>query len=361
MRKWLAMLRPSPCVTRRLLMLGVLAGVAVGAFCWGHYGALPATDAQTPSGPPATAVPARDNRRIDEYSSRVVGYVYGNIPVMREELGEYLIARFGAERLDFLINRKLVEMACKAQGITITDGQVDAQLIEDLKSFPTGMTLDVFVKQVLKRYNKTLYEWREDVIRPKLAMTALCKPLVNVTPWEVEQEFESKYGPKVQCRIIILQDGNKTVLSANDKIWQHASQSEAAFKEEATKQFIKELASKEGLAPPIFKHCSEKKLEEVAFSLQPGQISGLHQASDKTWFILRCEKHLPPDRDKRIEDERTKLYHQVYDKKLAAEIPRMFNRLRAEANPKNLLKREAAQRAMPAVSPVKMVAPPTSH
>jgi hypothetical protein len=358
MRKWLAMLRPSPAFARRLLMLGVVAGVAVGAFCWGHYGAVPPAEGQQLSAPVTpTTVSATPGGRTDDYSRRVVAYVYDGIPVMREELGEYLIARFGKERLEFLINRKLVEMACKSQGIVITDAQVNAQLEEDIKSFGAGMTLDGFVNQVLKRFNKTLYEWKEDVIRPKLAMTALCKPLINVTPLDIEKEFESRYGPKVQCRIIILKDGEKAILAANEKIWQHACQSEAAFREEAKKQFIPELASHEGEAPPIFKHCSEKALEDNAFRLQPGQTSGLIQASDKTWFILRCERQIPPDLTKKIEHERPMLYREVYEKMLAAEIPKFFQKLRADARPRNLLVTETNPPAMPTLSPIKMINP----
>lgn len=363
MRKWLAVLRPNPWLTRRLLMLGILAGVGVGAFCWGHYGAVPVIDAQTVNVPTTpvreNSVPATPGARTEDYSRRVVAYVYDNIPIMREELGEYLIARFGQERLDFLINRKLVEMACKAQGIEITDAQVNAQLIEDIKAFGPSMDLKRFEKDVLGKFKKSLYEWREDVIRPKLAMTALCKPLIKVTPLDVEQEFESRYGPKVQCRIIVLQDGEKAVLAANEKVWHHASESEAAFREEARKQFIPELQAHEGEAPPIFKHCSEKALEEAAFRLQPGQTSGLIQASDKTWFILRCEKLIPPNQTVRLEDERGKLYHEVFEKKLAAEIPKMFQQLRAQARPRNLLIPENNTPVMPTLSPIKMVSPPS--
>jgi hypothetical protein len=361
MRKWLAMLRPSPTVLRRLLMVGVLAGVGVGAFCWGHYGAVSSADGQQINVPVTPAsdkhVTSTPGATTDDYSRRVVGYVYDNIPVMREELGEYLIARFGKERLEFLMNRKIVEMACKSQGIVITDAQVEAQLIEDIKSFPNITTREQFTNQVLKRFNKTLYEWKEDVIRPKLAMSALVKPLVKVTPLDVEREFESRYGPKVQCRLIVLRDGDKHV---NEKIWQEAAASEAGFREQAHKQFIPELAAHDGEAPPIFRHCPEKALEDAAFQLKPGETSGLIQASDKTWFILRCEKHIPADQSVRLDQVRMKLTQEVYDKMLAAEIPKFFQRLREQAHPRNMLD-EHAHYTAPNLSPVKMIAPPVSH
>src|SRR5436190_293541 len=77
----------------------------------------PAFPAQRASDTPASASDA---------SRRVVAYIYGNVPVTREDLGEYLIARFGVERVDFLVNHKIVNMACQAKGIVITDGEVEA-------------------------------------------------------------------------------------------------------------------------------------------------------------------------------------------------------------------------------------------
>ena len=54
------------------------------------------------------------------------------------------------------------------RNITVSDAEVDAQLDQDLKAFQPTISKDDFVNKILKRYNKSLYEWKEDVIRPKL-------------------------------------------------------------------------------------------------------------------------------------------------------------------------------------------------
>jgi hypothetical protein len=331
MRKWLTVLRPNPWLARRLMLLAILAAVGVGAFCLGRHGG-PA-DAAQPGGTggvdlmPVSATPGANTT---DYSRRVIAHIYGNIPVMREELGEYLIARYGKERVEFLVNRKIVEMACKSRNIVVTDTDVEVQLKRDIESFGPNMTLDGFVNQVLKRFNKTLYEWKEDVIRPKLEMTRLVTPLIQVTPDDVRNEFESRYGPKVKCRMIVLQEKHPRP----QEVWEQVRLSEDAFLKAAGDQqiqFIPQLQSSKGEIPPIYRHFPDANIEKEAFSLEPGQISKLIGMPDHTIVILRCEQKVAADQSKRLEDERINLNREVFDKKLAMEIPRFFQRMQKDA------------------------------
>jgi hypothetical protein len=358
MRKWLSVLRPNPWLARRLMMLAVLAAVGVSAFCLGRHGA-PAEAAQPGgTGPVVGHVTATPGARTDDYSRRVIAYVYGNVPVMREELGEYLIARFGKERIDFLINRKLVEMACQAQKITVTDAEVDVQLAQDIASFGANMTLDGFVNQVLKRFNKSLFEWKEDVIRPKLEMTKLVRPLVKVTPDDERDEFEARYGPKVKCRMIVLDPKYPRPLD----VWEKVRQSEDAFMKAAMDpqiQFIPQLQSCKGEMPAIYKHFPDPKIEKEAFLLEPGQVSSVIGMPDKTTVILRCEQRIAADASKRLEDERVRLHQEVFDKKLAVQIPQFFQRLRDDA--KVRIEPPFNQTPPPVVAAPKMVPPPVGN
>src|SRR4029077_12375247 len=97
------------------------------------------------------------------------------------------------------------------------------------------ITLDQFVNQVLRRFNKTLYEWKEDVIRPKLALAKLAAPRVTVTEKDLHDGFEARYGEKVECRMICLQE--RTPDNVKSDIWTKVSKEENAFAEEAGKQF----------------------------------------------------------------------------------------------------------------------------
>src|SRR5262249_44598581 len=147
-------IRPSGPAWRKVAMGGFVVGVAALAFFWGRHGATHAL-AQGPQGQrggPLAGSPKSD------YDRRVVAYIYGNIPITREDLGEYLIARFGAERAEYLVNHRIIELACQQRGITVSDAEVDAQIQEDIKAFGGTITEKQFVDVILKRYNKTLYE-----------------------------------------------------------------------------------------------------------------------------------------------------------------------------------------------------------
>src|SRR5262249_7487889 len=145
--------------------------------------------------PPVAAEPPSD------YARRVVAYIHGNIPITREELGEYLIARVGADKLDLLINKRIIDHACQQKGIQVDDAEVEAALAEDVKGLNVNRA--EFVNKLLKHYNKTLYEWKEDVIRPRLLLTKLCRDRVFVTNDDLLQAFEAYYGEKVDCKMIM--------------------------------------------------------------------------------------------------------------------------------------------------------------
>src|SRR5438105_14620031 len=96
------------------LVIGFL-GLVVGAYFLGRCATLPAAAAQgaddskskTDASPHHLSLtPGANATRLGEGASsrQVVAYIYGSIPITREDLGEYLIARQGAERLELMVN-----------------------------------------------------------------------------------------------------------------------------------------------------------------------------------------------------------------------------------------------------------------
>src|SRR5215813_11966482 len=110
-------------MSRSRLLLGVaLLGLAALTISWGRNGSLsratanppmPPQATTPPDSPPATTGPATD------YSHRVVAYIYDTVPITREELGEYLIARMGKERLGNLVNKRIIEHVCQQKGVEV--------------------------------------------------------------------------------------------------------------------------------------------------------------------------------------------------------------------------------------------------
>jgi hypothetical protein len=259
------------------------------------------------------------------------------VAITRQDLGEFLIARVGAQRLDFLVNHKIIEQECIKRNIYVSDAEVEAQLIEDLKGMKVP-DLKTFVNSVLKRFQKTLFEYKEDVIRPRLALRKLYEGTIQVSPRDIQDAFEAKYGPKVSVRVIVL--GNEMQESQRQKVWQDVRKDEKAFMEYARDHNVAALAPTAGLVPPIHKHFGDATMERVAFSLKKGQVSELFQITDKSWLIFRCEDIVAPDLSHQLAVESLVLQREVFERKLAEEVPKRFAELRQVAGPKVLLEKD---------------------
>jgi hypothetical protein len=308
-------------------------GVVALAFCWSRTSSLPQATAQAPAAPRsmAAALPNVPEPSPD-YSRRVVAYIYGNVPITREELGEYLIARLGAEKLELLVNKRIIDRACQEKGIEVTAAEVEAALAEDLK----GINIDRagFVNKVLKQYGKTLYEWKEDVIRPRLLLTKLCRDRVSISEQDLREAFEARYGEKVDCRIIMWPPGQEQLAR---KAYGDIRTSEEEFERMARSQANPNLAATGGQIMPISRYSGNPEVEQEAFRLKPGELSRVIGTPEGA-VVLKCNKRVPPDTSKSLEHERASLEKEVFDKKIQQEIPKVFNELRNQAKPNLILR-----------------------
>ncbi len=324
MRKCIDLMKANPWLTKRLAVLVMVVVVGAGSFWFGRR----------QSGVHVTAGGSGD--KDGDANTRAVAYVYNNIPVTRAEFGDYLINRLGVERLEFMINRKIVEMECTKHNIVATDMEVQARFLKDVESFsgPTKLTPVEFVNNVLRKFGKTEYEWREDVIRPKILMEKLVQSSVKITENDLREGFEARFGPKAECRMIVIDKGQRQF---GLKVWENARKGQADFLVEATKQFIPSLASVAGKVPPIHKHFGDQQLEDAAFALKAGEISPLLEMKDGTYVILLCEKQLPANAAERFVDHREKLIKEMHELRVAQRIPEAFAKLRQDANPRPIL------------------------
>jgi hypothetical protein len=313
-----------------------LCGVAALAFCWGRYSS-PSPVAAAPPGAKEPAPPTPPEASGD-YAHRWVAVIRGNLGITREEFGEYLIARH-AEQLELLVNKRIIEVACKEKGVEVTAGEVDAALAEDLKGMG-NISLNDFVTKVLARYHKSLLEWKEDVIRPKLAMTKLCRARVQVTDQDLRDAFEAYYGEKVDCRLVLFpKDREKDAML----MYADLRKSDEDFNRIARGQATPSLASKGGEIQPIGHHTTgNDELEKEAFSLQPGEVSKLIGTPQGT-VVLKCVKRIPADTSKKLEAVRPALEKEIIEKKTQLEIPKLFKELQAEAKPRLFLKKYTTQ------------------
>jgi parvulin-like peptidyl-prolyl isomerase len=261
----------------------------------------------------------------------IVAYV-NNVPITRQELAEELIARRGKKQLELLINRKIIEQAAQKAGITVTDEEVEAELKEFMAA--AGCTTPrEFERTVLHKRDTTLYEYKEDVIKPALLMKKLGGQRVAVSDEDLRKAFESKYGEKVQCRVIL--EKNKRIA---DSIY-HEILAEggsggpealaAAFLRKARTQADPTLAANAGLIH-ISRHSAWPNMEQRAFQLRDHEMSEVLQTPEGYVILLR-EKLLPPAIGKKFEEEKESLRKEYAEAKLRVEVPKLFKELRDQA------------------------------
>ena len=307
-----------------LLGMGAI-GYAFGA--WNGHGSEVA--AQPPAG--GGVIPASATQ--SDYSQRVIAYIHGNIPVTREDLGEYLIDRYGQKKINSLVNRKIIDHACKQLNVTVTPEEVEAAINDEMGT----MNLDraTFIKQYLKQYNMTLFEWKEDVTKPRLLLAKLSAREIRVEDADIQKAYDARYGEKVKCRFILwpkLQE--RFAYQVYDKI----RTSEAEFDKVARSQASTVLSAHGGFIDPIGHGAGDDTVEKIAFKLRTGEVSELFTIPEQGIAVLRCEGRLPPDETKTFAGEKEQLRKVVFDMKLAKMIPIVFNKLKEEAKPIFVLK-----------------------
>jgi parvulin-like peptidyl-prolyl isomerase len=303
--------------------LALVAGAVAGF--WLTDASKSAVAAPPPAKAPAAAAPAAPP---SDYSQRVVAYIYGTIPITREDLGEYLVARHGSDNVAPLVNKKIIEHACEKRGISVTDAEVEASILADCDTIQIKKV--EFINNVIKKkFGKTLYEWKEDIVKPRLLLTKLCKDQITVTDEDVKKAFEAVYGEKRKCRIIIWPDTDEQIALQeygslrDEQGFDRKARSQANSALAATGGQIKLIARNSGVNPAV---------EHAAFSLQPGEVSSTMKTPDGI-VVLKMDEIVPPDPTAKFDDKREALSKDVFDKKVAAEIPKVFKSLKEEAKP----------------------------
>jgi RNA polymerase sigma factor (sigma-70 family) len=265
-------------------------------------------------------------------SKQPVAFIF-DMPITREQLANYLIAQYGADKLEQLVNKLIIERACLEKGITVSDKEVEAAVQEDMKS--TELTRpEEFEGTILKKHARSMLQWKEDAIKPRLCMAKLARLLVSVSEEDIRQAFEGAYGEKVECEIILWPKGQEETAKTSFAILGNKPEE---FERFAKQQANSSLAARGGKIDPFGRHTTADEIfESAAFRLQPGETS-IVETKEGT-MAIKCIRRIPPDSSAKLANVHDQLAEQVLAKKAQQEIPRLFEELRKQARPKMLLK-----------------------
>jgi hypothetical protein len=265
---------------------------------------------------------------------QVVATIHGNITLSREQFGEYLIDRYGADRLELFVNRLIIERAAKDKGVTITDEEIDGQLNDYIAKFAQG-SKKTLVEQMLRPNKVTLCELRNDVLWPKLMLTKLCRDRVHVTDEELHQAFDAHYGKRVRIQMIMWASDQENTMRRKYALLRDQAEE---FERQAKMQPSPELASKAGILEFCAHSTGNEEMERIAFKMKPGELSPVMTVPGGV-IVFKCLEHLPPREDVKPEAVRVSLEKEVAEKKLQVLVmPAVVAELRKQASPILLLK-----------------------
>ena len=283
-----------------------------------------------------TEAPPDPRAAAAEAALRPVANLYGGTQtVTAQELGEFLMARGGADKLDLLINRAIIERAAAKRNLSATDAEMVAALDDDLKGF--GFDKTQFVNVALASRGKTLYEWMEDVIRPRILLSKMCRDKVVVSDEAVKVQYERMYGEKRRVQLIVWPKGDdqRGVL----KTWELIRNSQVEFDRAARMQANPALAAAAGHGKPLSRYmpAEERIVEETAFQMQAGEVSQILNTT-LGYVCIKLHEVIPPTKDVDLAKVTEGLRHQALEEALSAEIPKLFAALKEAAKPEAVYK-----------------------
>jgi len=259
-------------------------------------------------------------------------------PITVRELDEECIARHGLETLDGMINRKVLEEAIQRHEITITAEDLNKEIaraaLAGVKPKRDGSAdVEAWLKLVTQKQGIPLEAYRNDVVWPSVALKRLVGDTVKVTDEDLRKGYESNFGPRAKCLAIVLDNQRRA-----QQVFEMARKNNTPqYFGDLAEQYSVDAASRSmrGEIPPIRKHQGRPILEDEAFAMKPGEVSGVIQVEDR-YVILRCEGQTKPA-NVEFESVRNDIYEDIHEKKLRLAMADKFQELQEAATVDNYL------------------------
>ena len=318
---------------RRLSAGALLAGVLLVGGClairyfWPSETA--SADSARSSRTPTVAAPGNPGARQPATGiPEIVANVNGE-PITRNDLGGECLRHYGQEVLERVVNKFLIMQECKAQGITVSKAEVDAEIERMATSF--SLPVDRWLEMLKEERGVNLSQYSGDIIWPSLALKKLAGDRLVVSEEELSREHEKQFGPAVRARMIVCDSQPKA-----EAVHARAVANPDDFGNLAKNESVDTTsASVKGLINPIRRHMGYKEIEDAAFAMREGQISPILQVADQ-YVILKCEGQIPA-REVPLERARRMLEESIKDQKLEQVANEVFAELQKRSKVLNVL------------------------
>jgi parvulin-like peptidyl-prolyl isomerase len=254
------------------------------------------------------------------------------------ELAEACLLRFGERVLDVEISHLLLHQALSKANLTVTEADLNAEMghaaelagVVDKEGRPD---LAKWIQLATEEQGVAKEEYLRDSVWPSAALKKLTSSAIDVTQDDLQKGFEANYSERVRCRAIVLANMRRA-----QEVWGKARQNPSLeYFGDLAEEYSVEPTTKSlrGEVPPIRRYGGQPQLEDVAFELEPGELSGIIQLGDK-FVILKCEGRTEPV-EVNQQDVHQILYQDIYEKKLRMAMNSKFEEIRDQARIDNFL------------------------
>ena len=258
-----------------------------------------------------------------------------------------VLRQYGAEVLEGEINRQVLNQAMAKAGVQVTREDLDAEIDKAARAYGFSKAdgtadIDGWIASVTSDGKTTRQIYETDAVWPSVALKKLVEPTIELTEADLQRGFIAAYGPRVEVLACVLSDQRTA-----QKVWEMARDqpTDTFFGQLAEQYSIEPMsASNNGKVPPIRQHGGQPTLEQEAFKMQPGELSGIIATGDK-YILLRCQGHTEPIvRDRSVVE--SELRRDLFDQKLNVAMGRKFDELRSNSQIDNFFKVETKPAAV---------------
>ena len=312
----------------------VVAAALVVAFAlvWRTWSGGPAADATPPKVEPVTAAPA---------APKPLALVNG-AEITADQLAAECLARHGTSVLETLVNRTLIEQACRKAGVTVTAADVTAEIEAMAKRF--SVPTDKWLELIEKERGIEPRQYADDIVWPMLALRILARDAGEPTAEEIRLAYETRFGPAIKARIIASRTRGEA-----EKLRAQALAAPDEFAALARQHSVDVgSASANGWVQPIRLHSGDPAFDRAAFALEPGAISPVVQVADQ-FIVIKCEGRLPAA-DVTLADATPGLAAELRERKSRQASTDVFRAIQDASRIENVLNDPARSQATPGVA-----------
>lgn len=324
---------------RRVREIGAAVVVVGACLAWRLSAPTPSSEAAPPA-PTGRGKPAAPTAELPP-GARPIALVNG-AEITRDQLAAECLGRHGAGVVETMVNRVIIEQACRRSGVTVTPQDVDAEI--EVMSRRFSVPRDKFLELIQQERGVTPKQYTDDILWPTLALRRLASAAVEPTPAELQLAFEKQCGPAVKARIIVARTRAEAeslrakALAAPDDFPALARQHSVDVAS----------ASANGWVQPIRPHSGDPAFDQAAFRLRDGEISPVVQVADQ-FIVLKCEGRLPAD-TVTLDEVRPRLAEGIRERKSRQASGDVFKQLQDASTVENVLNDPAKAAAAPGVA-----------